>query len=115
MHSVEDTSRTFFCDIIIYDVILIVYKHQLNIVQSLQNLILLCCSRISIASFPGLGFVEGSSSTVGAMNRMSKVDNKGVKPLERPVITQEVYSGEQPWEDWIDQFESIAAINGWDK
>jgi len=33
----------------------------------------------------------------------------------RPVITLEVYSGEQPWEDWIDQFESIAAINNWDK
>ena len=26
------------------------------------------------------------------------------------MIIPEVYSGEQPWEDWIDQFESIAAI-----
>ena len=32
---------------------------------------------------------------------------------ERPVITPEPFSGEQSWEDWIDQFESIAAINGW--
>ena len=33
--------------------------------------------------------------------------------VERPVITPELFSGEQSWEDWIDQFESIAAINGW--
>ena len=32
---------------------------------------------------------------------------------ERPVITPEPFSGEQSWEDWIDQFESIASINGW--
>jgi len=65
----------------------------------------------TVASFPGLGFVEGSSSTVGVVGRMSKEDDT-VRPLERPVITPEVYSGEQPWENWIDQFESIATING---
>ena len=32
---------------------------------------------------------------------------------ERPVITPEAFSGEQSWEDRIDQFESIAWINGW--
>ena len=32
---------------------------------------------------------------------------------ERPVITPEPFSGERSWEDWIDQFESIASINGW--
>ena len=32
---------------------------------------------------------------------------------ERPVITPEPFSGEQSWEDWIDQFERIASINGW--
>ena len=31
---------------------------------------------------------------------------------ERPVITPEPFSGKQSWEDWIDQFESIASING---
>ena len=31
----------------------------------------------------------------------------------QPVFTPESSSGEQPWEDWIDQFKSIAAINGW--
>ena len=36
------------------------------------------------------------------------------KPAERPVIIPEPFSGEQSWEDWLDQFESIAAINGWD-
>ena len=29
------------------------------------------------------------------------------------MITPEPFSGEQSWEDWIDQFESIASINGW--
>ena len=37
------------------------------------------------------------------------------RPSYRPVIIAEIYSGEQPWEDRIDQFESIAAINGWDE
>ena len=32
---------------------------------------------------------------------------------KRSVITPEPFSGEQLWEDWIDQLESIAAINGW--
>ena len=32
---------------------------------------------------------------------------------KRPVITPEHFSGEQSWEDWIDQFESIASNNGW--
>ena len=40
---------------------------------------------------------------------MSKSDVK----TERSVITAEPFSGEQSWEDWIDQFETIAAINGW--
>ena len=79
--SVEDTSRTFFCDIIIYDVILIVYKHaiehcsvspefDINVLQ--QNI-----NRSLVVSFPGLDFVEGSSSTVGVVGRMSKEDDKG--------------------------------------
>ena len=29
------------------------------------------------------------------------------------MITPEPFSGEQSWEDWINQFESIASINGW--
>ena len=29
------------------------------------------------------------------------------------MITPEHFSGEQSWEDWIDQFKSIALINGW--
>ena len=32
---------------------------------------------------------------------------------EWPVITTKPFSGKQPWEDWIDQFETIATINGW--
>ena len=32
---------------------------------------------------------------------------------EQPVITPEPFSGEQSWEDWIDQFKSIASINDW--
>ena len=28
------------------------------------------------------------------------------------MITPEPFSGEQSWEDWIDQFETIAMING---
>ena len=35
------------------------------------------------------------------------------KPENKPVIISEYYSGEGPFEDWINQFESIAEINRW--
>ena len=31
----------------------------------------------------------------------------------RPVIVPEYFSGEESYEDWLDQFESIAEINHW--
>ena len=40
---------------------------------------------------------------------MSKSDVR----TERPVITPEPFLGEQPWEDLIDQLETIATINEW--
>jgi len=39
---------------------------------------------------------------------MSKSESKP----ERPVIVPEYFSGEEPYKDWADQFESIAEING---
>lgn len=30
-----------------------------------------------------------------------------------PVIIPEPFSGEESWEDWIDQFDSSAEINHW--
>ena len=53
----------------------------------------------------------------GTISRMSKGSESAIasRPLDRPVIIPEVYSGEQPWEDWINHFESIAAINGWNE
>ena len=32
----------------------------------------------------------------------------------RPVVLPELYSGEGNWSDWIDHFESVAAVNQWD-
>ena len=53
----------------------------------------------------------------GIVDRISKGSEPVTtsRPSDRPVIILEVYSGEQPWEDWINQFESIAAINSWDE
>ena len=53
----------------------------------------------------------------GVVGRMSKESESATanRPSDRPLIIPEVYSGEQPWEDRIDQFESIAAINGWNE
>ena len=33
--------------------------------------------------------------------------------VEQPVIAPEPFPEEQSWEDWIDQFQSTAVINGW--
>ena len=31
----------------------------------------------------------------------------------RPVVTPELYSGEGPFEEWLDHFDSVARINEW--
>ena len=36
-----------------------------------------------------------------------------IEQPEQSVIIPELFSGEQPWENWIDQFETIAMINVW--
>ena len=61
--------------------------------------------------------LNSTHSYSGVVGRMSKGSESATasRPSDRPVIIPEVYSGEQPWEDWIDQFESIAAINGWNE
>ena len=43
---------------------------------------------------------------------MSKSEGK---PESRPVIVPDCFSGEESYEDWMDQFESIAEINCWDE
>ena len=32
----------------------------------------------------------------------------------RPVVTPELYSGEGSFDEWLDHFDSVAGINGWD-
>ena len=32
----------------------------------------------------------------------------------RPVIAPEPFTGEGSWDDWIDHFESVAAVNKWE-
>ena len=46
---------------------------------------------------------------------MSKTESKQENKLEsgRPVIVLEYFAGEESFEDWIDQFKSIAEINHW--
>ena len=43
---------------------------------------------------------------------MSKSEGK---PESRPVIVPDCFSGEESYEDWMDQFEGIAEINCWDE
>lgn len=31
----------------------------------------------------------------------------------RPLATPELYSGEGPFDEWIDHFESVPKLNGW--
>ena len=33
----------------------------------------------------------------------------------KPVIVPEAFSGEGSWEDWLDHFESVAAVNKWEE
>ena len=32
----------------------------------------------------------------------------------RPVVTPELYSGEGSFDEWLDHFDSVAKINGWE-
>ena len=61
--------------------------------------------------------LNSAHSYSGVVDRMSKESESATasRPSDRPVIILEVYSGEQPREDWSDHFESIAAINGWNE
>ena len=34
---------------------------------------------------------------------------------QKPVVLPEVFTGEKNWEDWIDHFDSVAAVNNWDE
>ena len=47
-----------------------------------------------------------TSGVVGSMSKDSKAES-------RPVIVLEYFSGEGSYEDWIDQFESMAETNCW--
>ena len=46
------------------------------------------------------------------LERLREQEKVSVK-AERPVITPEPFSRKWSWEDWIDQFETIPLINGW--
>ena len=35
-------------------------------------------------------------------------------PVSKPAVLPEVYSGEKSWDDWIDHFDSVATVCGWD-
>ena len=32
----------------------------------------------------------------------------------KPVVLPETFSGEGSWEDWLDHFNNVAAVNSWD-
>lgn len=32
----------------------------------------------------------------------------------RPLVSPEIFSGESNWTDWVDHFETVATVNGWD-
>ena len=34
---------------------------------------------------------------------------------QKPLVLPEVFTGEKNWEEWIDHFDSVAAVNGWDE
>ena len=35
------------------------------------------------------------------------------QPRNRPLVLPEVYSGEGDFDDWINHFERVSAVNGW--
>lgn len=39
---------------------------------------------------------------------------KTSKAVERPFILPDVFTGERDFNDWIQSFESVAAVNRWD-
>ena len=33
---------------------------------------------------------------------------------QKPVVLPDVFTGEKNWDEWIDHFDSVAAVNGWE-
>ena len=40
--------------------------------------------------------------------------NESTQPLGRPFIFPEVFTGDKDFTEWIQHFESVAVVNGWD-
>ena len=40
---------------------------------------------------------------------------RGSAPMARPLVLPEPYSGEKDFTEWVDHFEDVAAINGWNE
>ena len=46
--------------------------------------------------------------------RVANSDNEHAVTRRLPLILPEVFSGDGDIHDWIDHFESVAVLNGWD-
>ena len=33
---------------------------------------------------------------------------------QKPVVLPDVFTGEKSWDEWIDHFDSVTAVNGWE-
>ncbi len=68
-----------------------------------------CCVSLPdrLTRFPDL--------TKTSMAREEGEDAGAAVPVpRRPLLTPDAYSGESHWDDWIEHFESVATVNGWD-
>ena len=54
------------------------------------------------------GGVEMAEQDSGA-----RQGNAGAISIPRPLVLPETYNGEGDWSGWAEQFESVAAVNGW--
>ena len=61
----------------------------------------------------GSGSGGGSGSSSGSSGASSA--SGGSSTSRRPVLTPDPFSGEGRWDDWIEHFESMAEVNGWDE
>ncbi len=88
-------------------------------VRACVSVYYICTSLFNIIHFSAAAeFV-----TLGVVGRMSEQEDGAGTPsprllaatkTNRPLVSPDTYSGDRNWNEWVEHFEAVALVNGWD-